>query len=463
MAAQNFDAASRVVDAALAIDPASLPAQALQQRVAVSRARHATSTQTDPKASAGTDAQSAKGSPRFVPSGVDAQSWIGFETRIQERRYRALVETITTALATGDGLAARAALEEARELRPESADLAALESRVALLPVSIPVAEVSATLWSRAFGAVALLLVGVALLVGTDWWRPGSGPAVPTPVATPVISAPAISAPASQPADTTGLRVAMPAAPASAPAAAVPDTSTPAVAIDREDSPATIGTAGVKRVAVEEPGSAAAPRSSFRPPAAEEPAVQTGGEIPDDYVAPASRRSGDLVSADPTPSAPVVTSAPAPFASVVRQPTSVVTPPASVMPAASSPAAAAPSAVVGPSRADETRVAQVLDRYARAYGDLNATAAHAVWPSVDEHALARAFSSLASQRVSFDNCDISVSGAKANASCRGRASYVAKVGSREPRSESRTWNFELRRDGDAWMIENAEARRLTDR
>ena len=51
---------------------------------------------------------------RFVPSGVDAQSWIGFEHRIQERRFRALLEAIAAAAARGDGVSARIALEEAR-------------------------------------------------------------------------------------------------------------------------------------------------------------------------------------------------------------------------------------------------------------------------------------------------------------------------------------------------------------
>jgi hypothetical protein len=80
---------------------------------------------------------------------------------------------------------------------------------------------------------------------------------------------------------------------------------------------------------------------------------------------------------------------------------------------------------------------------------------------VDQRALARAFDSLASQSVSFDDCQIDVQGVTANASCRGRASYVGKVGSSTPRSEPRTWRFELKREGDTWKIEHAEARRAT--
>jgi hypothetical protein len=111
--------------------------------------------------------------------------------------------------------------------------------------------------------------------------------------------------------------------------------------------------------------------------------------------------------------------------------------------------------------ADRVRVEEVLGQYARAYGQLDARAAHAVWPSVDQRALARAFDSLSSQSVSFDTCDIDVRGATANASCRGRASYVGKVGHNQPRSEPRTWHFELQRVGETWKIAHAEARRIS--
>jgi hypothetical protein len=128
---------------------------------------------------------------------------------------------------------------------------------------------------------------------------------------------------------------------------------------------------------------------------------------------------------------------------------------------ATTPAAAGSvtAGVSNPGRRDQALVSDVLQRYARAYGALDADAAHDVWPSVDAHALAHAFSGLASQQVTFDDCSINVTGATASASCHGRASYVAKVGSRERRSEARTWTFALHRDGDAWRIDNADVRR----
>lgn len=119
-----------------------------------------------------------------------------------------------------------------------------------------------------------------------------------------------------------------------------------------------------------------------------------------------------------------------------------------------------PSISRGDSAVEESRVAEVLRRYARAYAELDAQAARAVWPSVDEPALAKAFENLASQNLYFEDCRISVHGERASASCRGEASYVGKVGGGTPRVEPRAWEFELRRDGGDWKIAHAEARQL---
>ena len=107
----------------------------------------------------------------------------------------------------------------------------------------------------------------------------------------------------------------------------------------------------------------------------------------------------------------------------------------------------------------QMRVEDVLRQYARAYAQLDARAARAVWPTVNERALARAFRDVASQNVRFDDCEIDIRGASANALCRGTASYVPKVGNREQRTEERSWRFELRLDGDAWQIVDVNASR----
>jgi len=104
-------------------------------------------------------------------------------------------------------------------------------------------------------------------------------------------------------------------------------------------------------------------------------------------------------------------------------------------------------------------VRRALLEYKDAYEALDAQSAQAVWPVVNERALARAFDGLESQRLSFDNCDVQVYGEAATATCRGTARYVAKVGSREPRTEARVWRFTLRKRAADWKIETARVER----
>jgi hypothetical protein len=240
-------------------------------------------------------------------------------------------------------------------------------------------------------------------------------------------------------------------------------------------------------------------RVAAAPPAAP-PAITPRGEVPDDYVVPAAREAraaspslplappaGEIPDTYVAPQVPRETLArdgaerplpagqgagtPAAAANVVRNPASVVESLSSARagsgarPEASAPATRAPApaaaraeAVVTPVRPDdETLVQSALQQYARAYGRLDARAAKAVWPSVDETKLARAFADLESQTFAFDDCDITVSGPTASASCRGRATFAGKVGG--TRTESRTWRFDLRRAGEEWKIDTAETRR----
>ena len=104
-------------------------------------------------------------------------------------------------------------------------------------------------------------------------------------------------------------------------------------------------------------------------------------------------------------------------------------------------------------------VTQTLQRYRRAYDGLDAQSAHAVWPAVNQAALARAFDGLQSQKITFDACDVRVSGEAATATCQGSARYVPKIGNREPRTESRVWNFTLHKTGADWKIDSARAER----
>jgi hypothetical protein len=100
----------------------------------------------------------------------------------------------------------------------------------------------------------------------------------------------------------------------------------------------------------------------------------------------------------------------------------------------------------------------VLDRYASAFNALDARRAKAVWPSVNERNLDRAFDSLEQQQFDLGECNIRVTTPKAIASCDGTARYTPKVGSRKMRVERRQWTFTLQASGQSWTIESVDSR-----
>ncbi len=126
----------------------------------------------------------------------------------------------------------------------------------------------------------------------------------------------------------------------------------------------------------------------------------------------------------------------------------------------------APMAAVAPvgglsevslSAVDADAVRQTLGHYVTAYAELDVVAAAAVWPSVDRRALSRAFATLKSQGLVFDQCDVSVEGETASARCRGKIQYVRKVGAPAPRVASQQWLFKMRKVGAEWKIEAVNA------
>jgi hypothetical protein len=138
-------------------------------------------------------------SDSFIPPGVDPQMWMGFERRIRERRFLALLDTINNAIESGDRVAALFAIEQARELNPLAPELVEpLRRANALAEAPQPVAAAE-NAWARIFGAVAMLLVGVSLLIGIDWIRSAERAAAAVPPAAPVATAPAIVAAAPLP------------------------------------------------------------------------------------------------------------------------------------------------------------------------------------------------------------------------------------------------------------------------
>jgi hypothetical protein len=126
--------------------------------------------------------------------------------------------------------------------------------------------------------------------------------------------------------------------------------------------------------------------------------------------------------------------------------------------AAAAPVASA-EAPAGNLTDEDSLVKQTLQRYRSAYEGLDAQSAHAVWPAVNQAALARAFDGLESQTLVFDACDVRVRGDSATATCRGSARYVPKIGSREMRVEPRVWSFALHKSAGDWKIDSARAER----
>jgi hypothetical protein len=123
-------------------------------------------------------------------------------------------------------------------------------------------------------------------------------------------------------------------------------------------------------------------------------------------------------------------------------------------PPPSTPSSPAPTVV---SRDQSAAIRAALNRYEAAYNRLDVATARSVWPSLDQHALSRAFESLASQRVSLGNCSVIVTGAAARADCSGTAAWTPKVGGGE-RKSSRKWTFDLTESDGAWRIVRVQAR-----
>jgi hypothetical protein len=125
------------------------------------------------------------------------------------------------------------------------------------------------------------------------------------------------------------------------------------------------------------------------------------------------------------------------------------------------PPARAPMMVTAPrldSDDDLAGVREALRVYRTAYEQLDVAAAKTVWPSVDAAALNQAFRQLASQRLTFQACGISVSGESASARCRGSAEYVPKVGAHRALQASGEWVFDLAKRETSWEIVGATVR-----
>jgi hypothetical protein len=167
------------------------------------------------------------------------------------------------------------------------------------------------------------------------------------------------------------------------------------------------------------------------------------------------------------PSAPIAPPAPVSVPTVVapvpvpavptRDALAAVASPTSA-PLSASPAGTSTATVIPSNVQVEQNIRDVLQRYALAYRHLDANAAKVVWPSVDVRALTRAFGGLESQDLTFSGCELRIGGAEAQAICHGSATYVPKIGSKEPRTLRRDWVFKLRELETGWTIAQSETR-----
>jgi hypothetical protein len=468
-------AAVAAVDAALALDPHYLAAQALKEQIdrwpaaaRVSRLHerlsHDAFARHDRDRAPAGSARARVPHKTDSPPAVSAEGWLRFEQRARTRRLEHRIEAARVAIARRRFGEARAIIDEIRELDDGHPDLISLWIE---LDAGEHMALRSTPRWRRALVA-AVVIGGVWLgaryadrVVTRTHEAVASNPLRNTPAAPPVTDEPPAAEQAAQaPAPTP---IAVPETPIeSAPSALTPpaDTKVPDEIPDR--LPEASAPAPVASPALSAPIARAAREVSV-PPVSREPAPFSGVSRGTTGVAP---------EIAPPPQPPPLSQPPAlvPAVSAVALPATpaierpAVQPPdtvparlsASVEPAA---ARAMISAGVVTPPADEERVRTTLQAYRAAYEKLDARSAQAIWPGVDEAALTRAFSGLQSQRLMFDDCEVQVQGARSHATCRGTAVYVPRVGSRDPRREPRVWTFDLRKVGEDWQIDTARAER----
>jgi hypothetical protein len=235
---------------------------------------------------------------------------------------------------------------------------------------------------------------------------------------------------ASEPADEPAVTPAPPAAVESAPPPARPRAAEPKRRPEPEPEPRV-----VLRAARVTPSRPTPPPSSVRPPApAPTPAPTATNAV---ATVPPPAREGAQVTAPAT---------------IAR-----ATPPASPAAEPMVHTAALDTSASETAAADEQHIESTLTRFRVAYSKLDARAAREVWPSVDVEALDRAFRGLKSQELRFDQCELTVDGARARAACRGRAVYVPRVGNQSPKAAQREWTFELRKSDQRWTIASARS------
>jgi hypothetical protein len=177
------------------------------------------------------------------------------------------------------------------------------------------------------------------------------------------------------------------------------------------------------------------------------PAVGTTGVMPAADTASLDRPEADAPAAERD--VPIVTEAASTTSDAERRAPAPDSRLASAAPAVSTPVVRVD---------DEDLVRRLLHEFTGAFERLDVTATKAVWPSVDDRKLRRAYEQLAAQRLSLESCGITISGRTANARCQGSATYQPKIGTRPVQIASREWMFDLSKQDAAWHIVNTVVR-----
>ncbi len=118
-----------------------------------------------------------------------------------------------------------------------------------------------------------------------------------------------------------------------------------------------------------------------------------------------------------------------------------------------------PLAPATPEIDEKQAVAELLDRYARAYEALDAAAVARLWPGMGgdrQRGLAEAFAGYRWLELVLSDCAIEVDGVAATADCRMRQSFELKVGKAAPRESA--VRFRLERTADGWRIADVAGR-----
>jgi hypothetical protein len=379
-------------------------------------------------------------------------SWATFEARVRARRVGTCLERASALMDDGSLEEARQALNEARVLAPDALEIVELEHKIAAQsspdPVPLSADEMpveSPADWSLV-AAIAIVL-GLFFLAGLSVVKLRHRFTVPEVLSTSGLP----SAP-----DTV---TESPKAPL-----------TPATAPPEPNEPASVAAVGVPRVAVAATGQPATKTESRARPAGVPKRSRTPAAPPTATIGRSWRTPLPPVTSEPQPPIrsgngarpevkPVDEASPVDAVALkIASPTPTATTGAHPMATLDALVPASSATSNGGSRYDESqRIRAVLLRYETAFNRLDAMAASAVWPGVNESALKRAFSGLVSQKVSLGSCDITVIGDIAGASCAGQARWEPKIGG-GLRTADRYWTFQLRKSAEGWRIKEVLVR-----